>query len=121
MGHHEPAATDRPDRRRRLPAAPRMPPSSDPSSVLDQPLPVLSANVGRVDNGQLSTREPLFDQVVQGVECIASAGLIVLIVADESAKEVRRERLGGEKAPACVTYSIAFTRGYPSPRDRRRP
>ena len=57
--------------------------------MFDQALSVFRPNIGRIDNGQLSAREPLLDHVVQRVERIVRASLIVLIVTDKPAEEVR--------------------------------
>ena len=57
--------------------------------MFDQAFSVFRSNIGRIHNGQPSARESLLDHVVQRVECIARASLIVLIVTDEPAEEVR--------------------------------
>src|SRR5882724_6477552 len=59
------------------------------ASMFDQALSIFRTNIGRIDNGQPSAREPLLDHVVQRVECIVRARLIVLIVTDQPAEEVR--------------------------------
>src|SRR3989442_631887 len=52
------------------------------AGVLDQALPVFRTNIRSIYNGQFSAREPFVQHVVQRVEGILRAGLIVLIVAD---------------------------------------
>ena len=59
------------------------------ASMFDQALSVFRPNIGRIHDGQPSARQPLLDHVVQRVECIVRASLIVLIVTDEPAEEVR--------------------------------
>jgi hypothetical protein len=70
------------------------------AGVLDQALPIFGTNIGRVDNGQLAAGEPLFEYVVKRVECIVRSCLVILVVADEPAEEIRRKHLRREEMPA---------------------
>ena len=58
----------------------------------DQRLARLLLDVGRVDHGQPPGGQPLAGDVVQRVERVAGRRLVVLVVGDEPAEEVRGER-----------------------------
>lgn len=62
---------------------------------LNELLAALGLHVGGVDDGEPSGREALARDVVQDVEGVTARALIVLVVGDEAAAEVRGDDLGG--------------------------
>ena len=52
-----------------------------------------AADVGGVHDGEPAAREPLADDVAEHVEGVLAGGLVVLVVGDQAAAEVRRHDL----------------------------
>ena len=59
------------------------------------------AHVGCIHNSETSARKALGQQVVERVEGVRRGRLIVLVVADEAAKEIRGQHFGRQKM-ACA-------------------
>ena len=64
---------------------------------LDQRLARLGLDVRGVHHGQPAGRQPLSGDVVQHVERVRRGSLVVLVVGDQAAAEVRGEDLGGRE------------------------
>jgi hypothetical protein len=71
------------------------------AGLFDEALAVFGANVGGVDYSEEASGQALFKQVVECIESVTGAGLVVLIITDKAAEEVGREDFGWEKVLFC--------------------
>src|SRR5215471_7916081 len=61
----------------------------------DQCLARIALHIGRIDDRQPTSLQPLANDVMQQIERLDCGGLVVLVVRDQAAAEVRRDDLRG--------------------------
>jgi len=67
------------------------------SSNGDERCPAFRLDVGRIDDGEPTEREPLADEIVEQLERVGSGGLVVLVVGDHPATGIGRDDLRRQK------------------------